>query len=112
LAHRSQRPQHPAQRRFFDRRIDTNPHIAGELDLDRAYRLRPRPHRRRHRNRQELQALPAFDSSLRLSPPMMKQVRVHIVPPRHRRHHRAGRQALLDDAHLLRRRPTPTPLRT
>jgi hypothetical protein len=42
----------------------------------------------------------------------MKQVRVHIVPPRHLRHSHSRLQALLDNPRLLRRRPTSSPLRT
>lgn len=34
---------------------------------------------------------------------MVKQVRVHVVAPRHCSHHRSRHQALLDDARLLRR---------
>ena len=106
----AQRPQHSAQSRFFDQRIAPNPHAAGQLDLDRAFRLRLR--RWCHGNPQKLQALSVFQPTLGLSPPMMKQVRMHIVPSRSRRHHRARPKALLYNPRLLGQRPPPPPLRT
>jgi hypothetical protein len=74
----AQHPQHTAQRRLVDCCVDPNPSFAATYG----------PGRRRDRNRHELQCSP--DPSLRLSPPVTKQVRMHIVTPRHRRHDRAG----------------------
>ena len=84
-AHRSQRPQSPAQRLLTYRRIAPNSPAARQLDLDRAFRLAVGA----TGNLQELQTLSTSQTTLGLPPPMMQQVRMQIVPPRYRPHHRA-----------------------
>jgi len=97
------------QRHLVDRRIDANPDAAFELDLNRTRSSR----RRRtlaNAHRQELDCRGVGGTKASLPAPMMKQARMHVVPPGHFGDDRAGSQALLDDPRLLRRRPTTTTL--
>src|ERR1700692_550050 len=84
-----------------------------ELDLDQAASL-PGRHRRWgfnrsdafDRRRRELnrdEARPPRSDSRQAGPPPPRehQTRRNAVPPRDLRHHRAGRQRLLDDTHLI-----------
>ena len=91
--------------------IDANPYRRAALDLDRAFRPLCRLHRSAHGDRQQLQ-FAVRHCALRLPTPTMQQVRVHIVALRHPSHRHPRRKALLDDPHLLCRRPTSTTLWT
>src|SRR5213082_3919898 len=96
-----------------------HPRAAAELNLDKPSSLHPTPARERLRLRHNLDrhhraALGLHTRFLRqqLPPPFEQLVGVHIMPPRHDRHRRAGLERLRHHLSLELFRPISTPCRS
>src|SRR5258705_8953871 len=112
----------PPQRLSVNILVNADALAVTELDLDQAASL-PGRHRRWGFNRSEAfgrsrgdlnrdKARSRRSDSRQPSPPPPRehQTRRNAVPPRDLRHHRAGRQRLLDDSHLIVARPATATL--